>query len=143
MIKPRSEITPIQPGTFIRMFPERHPDGKYWKDTTWNGKPVYFEGHPVFEVASFILDRCGTYVTFQRDDGTCYMRGSAEFHDKKFPFPHPMFEIVGEAEAAQLRERRDRALAVLRAEYAKRSWLWPFSIRLWPGWLRLRRCVHT
>ena len=135
-------VVPVEPGTFVRMFPERHPDGKYYKDTKWNGKILYFEGHPAFEVASFILDRSGTYVTFERADGTFYLRG--EFDDVKFPFPHPMFEIVDEAEAAQFRAQKDRARAILRAEYAKRRWYWPFSIR-WPDWLRLRtlRCDHT
>lgn len=123
---------PIKPGTFVRMFPERHPDGRYIQDTAWTGRSVYFEGHPVFEVTSFILDGSGTYVTFCRQPGTFYLFGAGDIEDRKFPFPHAMFEVLDDVEAEQIRLSRRREIAarqVQRKRWAWPSWLWPRAMR--------------
>lgn len=128
-------IVPVQPGTLLRMFPERHPDGKCLKDTTWLGKQIYYEGHPVFEVKSYILDEEGGHVTLY-GEGATYVMGSGEIKDKKFPFPCPMFEILGEAEAAQSRLQQETEDLI---ELARHPW------GRWFDWLRVpvARFTHT
>ncbi len=124
-----SETKPVvvMPGTFIRMFPERDPEGRHFKDHTWRGKKLYFEGHPVFEVKSFIVDGGGSYVTFERADGTSFVMGGGDIIDKKFAFPHPTLEIVGEEEAAAIRVRRRAWIESNRAQKRPSwlQWLWP------------------
>ncbi|HEV3245047.1 MAG TPA: hypothetical protein VG102_01680, partial [Candidatus Paceibacterota bacterium] len=72
----------------------------FLKRTTILGKEIPFEGSPVFEVNRFILDREGGHVTFERREGTFYALGGGAIEDVEFPYPHPMFEVIDEAEAA-------------------------------------------
>ena len=125
----RFVIVPVEPGTFLRTSPEKHPDGKFVKWTTLMGKETCYEDHPIFEVKSYILDNEGGHVTFQRCAGTFYLLGGGTFVDVKFPYPHAMFEVVGEREAEEI--RRSQTQGVIANRSAQRRWKWP-------DWLRLR-----
>ena len=123
-------ILPVAPGTFLRMFPERHLDGRLLKESGWwtRSGDTYYEGHPVFEVESYVLDSEGGHVTFQRSAGTFYVLGGGHIVDRMFPYPHPMFEVIDADEAEHIRSQM-KAAAANRIARRSRSW--------WPDWLRL------
>ena len=129
MSKSRFVIEPIEPGTLLRMSPERHPDRKFVTWTTFFGKEICHEGQPVLEVKSYILDDKGGHVTFQRQAGTFYVLGGGMLVDVKFPYPHPMFQVIGEAEAEGLRLQWHAEDLI---EVARNRSRWP----RWPDWLR-------
>lgn len=123
MYKPRPVIEPVEPGTLLRVSPEKHPDGKFVMWTTLFGKESCYEGNPIFEVKSYILDREGGHVTFERYAGTFYVLGGGSIVDMKFPYPHPMFEVVGDAEAEQLRLRWQAEDLIELARSRRGRWL--------------------
>ncbi len=128
------DIVPVAPGTLLQMFPERHPEGQYLQDYTgWLGQtPVYYTGHPVFQVRSFIWDREGTHVTFDWGAGTIIAGGYGGIKYKKFPYPSPMFEVVDEAVARYIRADWETAVAIQRTRRHRRRWKWPH-------WLHFRK----
>ena len=126
-----AKVEPVAPGTYIRYDPKQDP--QRWVDPRegWLMRPMNFDHPQVFEVKSFIWDKEGSHVTFERRNGTFYMRG--EIRDVKFPYPHDMFEVLSEAEAANYR-LADQVIEIahLAASSRKRfKWLMEW-IRTWP-----------
>ena len=100
------------------------------------GKEIPFEGHPVFEVNTYVLDREGGHVTFyQGGFGTFYMLGGGTIVPVKFPYPHPMFEIVGEVETAQIRAGWTAHYVMEREKRRSRRWNRIIDSILQPKWL--------
>src|SRR3989344_8773387 len=118
------EIVPVRHGTLLRMFPERQGRDVFPKRITWLGKAIPFVGNPVFEVESYIFDRDGGHVTFNRGgEGTFVVFGGGRIESVKFPYPHPMFEVIDEAEATQIRLQWQTDDLIKLA--TSRWWRWP------------------
>ena len=120
-----SAIVPVEPGTILSHSPELDTDNWLVSGWTWRSKPIPFVGKHVFEVKSFILDKDGGHVTFERSVGTYVIYGGGRIEDIKFPYPHPMFEVVGEAETTRIKAKWE-AEDVANRERRRRKWpSWP------------------
>lgn len=121
MMKLTPAVVPVEPGTVLSHSPEHDTDNWLVSGWTWHNRPIPFIGKHVFEVKSYILDRDGGHVTFERAVGTYDVYGGGRIEDIKFPYPHPMFEVVGEAEAARIKSEWKRENAARRS---RRRWSW-------------------
>jgi hypothetical protein len=101
------------------------------KSTTWSYQDIPFDGHPVFEVDSYVLDRDGGHVTFDRGgEGTFVVYGGGRIEPVQFPYPHAMFEVVGEAETLRIKSQRRAARQQAHRPGKWLSRLWPWVARV-------------
>lgn len=112
-MKAKTDGVPIKPGTLLKMSLKR-ADGWFDEPTTIFGRKIPAPATRVLEVESFILDKNGGHVTFEREQGTYDVYGGGRIEDIKFPYPHAMFEVIDEAEAAHIRAEQD-VLGVIEA----------------------------
>ncbi len=120
MKQSNGKVEPVAPGTLLRYHPQRDTDQVMETRTRWLMRRISPQHPQIHEVESFIWDRKGTYVTLERRNGTYVVFGGGRMEDIKFPYPHPMFEVIGEADAARI--RLEKNLDTIIEITTKRPW---------------------